>query len=159
MKFCVVVANGSRARFFYLKRPELTDLNARPRLLERGEIFEPELQERGQDLWTERTGMNRGAGSGSHSYDDHRNQHQAEFEKRFTKQIADHAVKLIRSSAAHSVVVCGAQRQLPLLKNILESKVNGVHIQQLAKDLLKLDAHALYEYLHKEGMLPPQSGQ
>ncbi len=157
MKFCVVVANGSRARFFYLKRPEFTELNARPRLVERGEISEPELQERAQDLWTERTGMNRGAGSGSHSYDDHRNQHQAEFEKRFAKQIADHAIKLIRSSGSNSIVICGVQRQLPLLKNMLESKLNGVHIQQLAKDLLKLDTHTLYDHLHKEGLLPPQN--
>ena len=149
MKFCVVVANGSRARFFSLTRPEFPELNARPRL------FEPELQERAQDLWTERTGMNRGAGSGSHSYDDHRAQHQAEFERRFAKQIAERAVKLIRSSGANSVVVCGVQRQLPLLTNMLGSKVNGIHIQQLAKDLLKLDPHSLYDHLHKEGMLPP----
>jgi protein required for attachment to host cells len=158
MKFCVVVANGSRARFYYLERPEFPELNARPRLVERGEVFEPELQERAQDLWTERTGMNRGAGSGSHSYDDHRNQHQAEFERRFAKQIADCAAKLIRSSGANSVVVCGVQRQLPLLKSMLESRLNGVHIQQLAKDLLKLDSHTLYEHLHKEGLLPPQPG-
>ncbi len=158
MKFCVVVANGSRARFFSLKRPKLTDLKARPRLVERGEIFEPELQERAQDLWTERTGMNRGKGSGSHSYDDHRNQHQAEFEKRFTKQIAERAVKLVRSSGADNIVLCGVQRQLPHLRSMLESRINGVQIQQLAKDLLKLDPHTLYEHLHKEGLLPPQSG-
>ena len=155
MKVCVIVANGSRARFFSLKRPEFPELNDRPRLVERDEVFEPELQERALDLWTERTGMNRGAGSGSHSYDDHRNQHQAEFERRFAKQIADRATKLVRSSGANSVVVCGVQRQLPLLKSMLENNLSGIHIQQLAKDLLKLDSQTLYEHLHREGLLPP----
>ena len=157
MKFCVVVANGSRARFYSLKRPEFPELNGRPQLIDKGEIFEPELQERAQDLWTERTGVNRGAGSSSHSYDDHRNQHQAEFEKRFARQVADRAVKVIRSSHADKLVLCGARRQLPLLRGILDEKLQGVHIQQLAKDLLQLDSHTLYEHLHKEGFLPPRS--
>lgn len=154
MKYCVVVANGSRARFFSLIKPDIADLASGPKLVERSEMSDPELQERAQDLWTARTGKNRGPRSQGHAYDDHRENHHSELERRFAQAVAERAARLSKTTGATNLVVCGAQRQLPVLKQALENHVQDAKIVELAKDLSKLEPQPLHDHLTKEGLLP-----
>jgi len=156
MKYCVVVANGSRARFFSLVKPNIPDLASGPKLVERSEMADPELQERAQDLWTARPGKNRGPRSQGHAYDDHRDNHHMELERRFAQSVAERAAKLSKMTGATNLVLCGAQRQLPVLKQALEQQLQDTRVTELAKDLSKLDPQPLHDHLTKEGLLPPR---
>lgn len=157
MKYCVVVANGSRARFFSLENPEFPEIESGPHLCERKAMVDPELKERGTNLWSGRTGKNRSGGySGTHGYDDHRERHAAEYERRFVQSVAEEAARFTRNQKADHIVLVGVQRQLPQLRSALEPQTQAARIRELAKDLSKLAPQALHDHLSKEGLLPPR---
>ncbi len=124
--------------------------------MERADMSDPELQERAQDLWTAPPGKNRGLGSKTHAYDDHRDKHHTELERRFAQAVAERAARLSSSTGATNLVLCGVQRQLPLLREALKSRAGSTKIQELAKDLSKLEPQSLHDHLSKEGLLPPR---
>lgn len=156
MKYCVVVANGSRARFFSLQNCEIPEVEAGPNLVEHGEVTDPQLKQKAHDLWSERSGRNRSSSGGrSHGYDDHRDQHSAEIERRFVQSVAERSARLARKEQATTVLVVGNNRQLPALSESLHSLLRGkAEIQGYSKDLAKLSPSALHDHLAKEGLLP-----
>ncbi len=157
MKYCVVVANGSRARFFTLKRPQIPELESGPRLIEQAEISDPELKQHARDLWTEKPGKNRGKSQAqSHVYDDHRDSHQAEYERRFVQVVAERAARFAHEHEADNLVLCSIQRQLPLLRQALNGHLGDTRVTELAKDLSKLEPISLHDHLSKEGLIPPR---
>ena len=156
MKYCVVVANGSRARFFSLQNSEIPQVEAGPTLVEHGEVADPQLQQKPHDLWSERSGRNRSSSGGrSHGYDDHRDQHSAEMERRFVQSVAERGARFARKEKATTVLVVGNNRQLPALSESMNGLLQGkARIQGYSKDLAKLSASALHDHLAKEGLLP-----
>jgi protein required for attachment to host cells len=157
MRYCVVVANGSHARFFSLETPQFPELESGPHLHERKSLSDPELKERGQNLWSGRPGKNRTrAYSGTHDYDDHRERHAAEYERRFVQLVAEEAAHFTRAQRADQVILVGVQRQLPQLRTAFEQQAQNARVKELAKDLSKLAPQALHDHLTKEGLLPPR---
>jgi protein required for attachment to host cells len=157
MKYCVVVANGSHARFFRMETPQFPELESGPHLFECKSLSEPELKDRGQNLWSGRTGKNRsGRYSGTHGYDDHRERHAEEYERRFVQLIAEEAAKFSKAQSADEVILVGMQRQLPQLRSAVEQHTQSTRIKELPKDLSKLAPLALHDHLTKEGLLPPR---
>ncbi len=156
MKYCVVVANGNRARFFSLKDTEIPEVEPGPNLVEHGEVTDPQLQQKAQELWSERSGRNRSSTGGrSHGYDDHRDQHSAEMERRFVQSVAERGARFAKREKATNVLVVGNNRQLPTLSQTLGSLLHGqVSIEGYSKDLAKLSPVALHDHLAKEGLLP-----
>ena len=156
MKFCVVVANATRARFFSLKDSEIPQVEAGPSLIEHGEVTDPQLTQKAHDLWSERSGRNRSSSGGrSHGYDDHRDQHTAEMERRFVQSVAERGARFAKKEQATTVLVVGNNRQLPVLSETLGGLLRGqVKVEGYPKDLAKLAAPALHDHLAKEGLLP-----
>src|SRR5690606_1804140 len=147
---CVVVAGGSRARFFTLREPEFPEMESGPNLHEAADLVSPEKDMPGSDLWTNLTsGRNRGGGgSTAHGYDDHRSQHQDEVDRRFARNIARQASRLIQDHATRELVLVAQKRVLGFLRNELDALVkSGVEIRELAKDLSKLSPLELHEHL------------
>jgi len=156
MKYCVVVANGSRARFFSLQQSEIPEIEPGPKLVEFGELSDPELKRKAHDLWSERSGKNRSSSSGqSHGYDDHRDQHAAEIERRFAHSVAERSARFAKREQATTLLVVGSSRQLSVLTDSLGRLLPGnAKIEGYSKDLAKLSATALHDHLAKEGLLP-----
>ena len=156
MKYCVVVANGSRARFFSLRDSEIPADGVGPNLVEHGEVNDPLLKQKAQDLWSERSGKNRSSGGGQgHGYDDHRDQHAAEMERRFIHSVAEQGARFAKREKATTVLVVGSPvncRCSPIRWTACflgHAKVEGY-----SKDLAKLSPSALHDHLAKEGLLP-----
>ncbi|NIP74234.1 MAG: host attachment protein [Gammaproteobacteria bacterium] len=155
-QYCVVVTNGSRARFFTLEPPQYPELESGPNLVERQQLVNPARATDDRELWSDRkTGRNRAANGGpAHGYDDHRSQHTDEFERRFANTIAEECSKLTRASRASDVVLVSQKRMLGFLRSAVQMKLNGVHTVELAKDLSKLSPHEVHAHLSRERLLP-----
>lgn len=156
MNTIVTVVNGSRARFFSLQPAETPAYESSPCLVEHEDLVSPENDSADQALWSDNSSGNRSsAGGGAHGYDDHRDQHRAEYERRFSQSVAAEAVKLAHKQQAKSIVVVADSRMLGLLRNDLENK-NGFTIKELAKDYSKLSIPDLHAQLASHHLIPAQ---
>ncbi|WJW75320.1 host attachment protein [Thiohalobacter sp. IOR34] len=154
---CVVVADGSRARFFQLEESEFPELESSPNLKEINDLVNPEREMRYDELWSEaKSGRNRTpTGGAAHGYDDHRSQHEDEFERRFARTIAAEAERLTLQNGSRELLVVAQKRTLGFLREALDSLTRrGVQIRELAKDLSKLKPLELHEHLAREHLLP-----
>ena len=161
--YCIVVADGARARLFTLDDSVLEPPG--PDLVEREGLANPEHKLAGRDKYsTTRTGSNLNPQKGpAHGYDDHRDKEEREHERRFAHDIAGHAVALAQRQRSYQLVVVAEKRMLGLLREtlVLPAK-SGIEVRELAKDLTRLSATELQAHLAGAGMLParqaPQVG-
>jgi protein required for attachment to host cells len=156
--YCVVVAAaGGRARLFTLEPARYPEVESGPNLVEQQDLVDPERESSGQELWANaKSGRNRAPGGGpAHGYDDHREQHRDESERRFARQVAQEAVRLAREQAARTIVLAAEKRMLGFMREALDSLAReGVAVRELAKDLSKLPPLDLHEHLAREGLVP-----
>lgn len=158
-EYCVVVADGARARFFTLEAVESPDTEGGPNLRERKDLVNPEQKDHVGQLWSDaKTGRNRAPGGGqAHGYDDHRTQHADEFKRRFARNVAQEMARLVKASGARNVILAAQKRMLGFLRVELGPLLrNGVHVHAIAKDLCKFPPHEVHKYLAKETSLPPR---
>lgn len=151
----VVVANGAHARFFTLEAAENPFYESSPRLVEHECLANPQQEAAGRDLWSDnKSGRNRSSGGGgAHGYDDHRDQHRAEYERRFLRQVAATATQLARGRKAECVVLAAENHVLGHLRDELH-RGNGFDLKPVAKDYLKLSVLDLHEQLAGLDLLP-----
>lgn len=157
-QYSIIVAGGSRARFFTLEAAQFPEMESGPRLVEQKDLINTENKMHDGSLWSEaRSGRNRAPNGGpAHGYDDHRSQHEDEFERRFAREIAEEATRQIKSSRAQHVILVAQKRMLGFLRGAIDPlQKSGVAIREIAKDLGKLPARDLHEHLSRENLLPP----
>ena len=90
-----------------------------------------------------------------HSYDDHRDEHRAEFERRFAQSVAGETANLVRSEGANRVVITADNRILGMLRNELH-RSNGYDIKEVARDYSKFSVNELHEQLASLALIPPR---
>ncbi len=154
---CVVVAGGSRARFFTLEEAKHPEIQSGPNLLEINDLVNPERDVHDSELWSEtKPGRNRNtAGGPAHGYDDHRNQHADEFERRFARDVAQEAARMTNNQNSKNLVLVAQKRMLGFLRDAMAPLAkSGIKIHELAKDLSKLPPQQVHEHLAKEALLP-----
>lgn len=157
-QYCVVVTNGARARFFTLEASQFPELESGPNLVELSALSNPQHDASGNQLWSEpKTGRNRaGIGGPAHGYDDHRTQHQEEYDRRFANDVAQECYRLSQAHGASELVLVSQKRMLGYLRSAMESRLNGIRTTEIAKDLSKLSPRELHEHLARESLLPPR---
>lgn len=152
--YCVVVADGARARFFTLKPADVPAFQGGPDLDETEDLVNPEKEQTSRELFSNlKTGRNRAQGGGpAHGYDDHRAQHESEFERRFAKRVAARIADL---TAVEQVVLVADPRLLGFLRAELAARrANGTEIRELGKDLSGLSPSEIHTRLAAAGLLP-----
>lgn len=153
----VVVVNGSRARFFTLEPAQLGSIEGGPNLREREDLINPDVESHDQELWTEtKSGRNRAPGGGpAHGYDDHRDEHLDEFKRRFAREVAREAAGLVKETGSERLVLAAQKRMLGFLREELDPLLQtGVKVVEVTKDLSKMSAQELHQYLAREKVLP-----
>lgn len=157
-QYCVVVTNGARARFFTLQSTQYPELESGPNLVELHALSNPQHNVAGAQLWSEpKTGRNRGGmGGAAHGYDDHRSQHEEEFDRRFAQDVAQECSRLSQAHGITEVVLVSQKKMLGHLRAAMDSRVTGMATKEIAKDLSKLSARELHEHLAREHLLPPR---
>jgi protein required for attachment to host cells len=153
--YCVVVSNGSRARFFTLEDVEFPEVQGGPNLREHKDLLNPEKELPGKELWSEsKSGRNQG-GSGAHGYDDHRDNHRDEYERRFARALAEQSAQFAQDHGAKHVVLVAEKQMLGFLRSALDPLLKaGIQVSELAKDYSKISPTELHQYLARENLVP-----
>jgi protein required for attachment to host cells len=150
-KYCVVTADGGRARFFIKFPAWQASVEPRPDLVEEGEdLINAEARLTGHELWSDTP-----AGGMAHTYDDHRDQHSEEFKHRFAKRIAQHALQLAQRHHAQVLIIAAEKHMLGLLRKELDASAGALEIREVSKDLSRLGPAELQRHLAEAGVLPP----
>lgn len=156
--YCVVVTGGARARFFTLEPVEFPELESGPRLIECGELCNPTKEIPGRNLYADaKTGRHRAPRGGpAHGYDDHRSQHQDEFDRRFAHELMEEARRFTHNQRARCLALVAPSYILGLLRHELETiGKRGLAVHKLAKDMSKFSPRQIHDHLAKEQLLPP----
>ena len=160
-KWCVLVADGTRARFLVLEPAQSSRPESRPQLVEKKNLINPNLDIAGRDLWSDpKTGRGRAGGGGpAHGYDDHRDRHEDEFERRFARQIAEEAASFVHGRIDEQLLVAAQKRMLGFLRPELKRCLKEVRVRELAKDVSKLNPTELYNHLAERNLVPRHSSR
>ncbi|MGK7907800.1 MAG: host attachment protein [Synechococcus sp.] len=155
-RFLVVTIDGTKARFFTFEPEELPGSDSGSKLIEREQLSNPSHSLHGQDLWANtKTGRNRGTNGQGHTYDDRRQNHVVEFERQFTKGIANKIVELNQTFATQRLLLVAEPQILGIMRDSLSSILPKSHrISELAKDICHFKPHEIHEYLTKKALLP-----
>ena len=155
-QYCVVVVDGARARFFTLQPAELPELESSPRLVELEDLVNPEAEVPDRELWTEaKTGRNRAPNGGpAHGYDDHRERHEDELERRFANSVGEHCEALARREKADVIVLAAQKRMLGFLRQTVVPRLKGMEVKEYTKDLSKLGPQEIHDHLAREALVP-----
>lgn len=158
-KYIVAVANSIKAKLFVLQTAELTDFEPTPKLVEIEELLSSTQDRQGQNLWSStKPGRNRGTAGQAHGYDDHRESHCIEFERRFAQEFAAKLTQLIRSAQPCQLLLIAEPQILGIMRGVLTPNLpKNLKCNELAKDLCQLKAHELHEYLATKNLLPPRT--
>ncbi|MGE0370388.1 MAG: host attachment protein [Gammaproteobacteria bacterium] len=155
--YCVIVADCSRARFFCLDPAAVPELETGPNLVEVSDLVNPEANLPGRDTWTEtKSGRNMARGGGSaHGYDDHRENHAEEFNRRFAKRIAEGALGLLRQYRPRCLVLAASSHMLGLLRGALTLPAGSkVEVRESGKDLAHMAPLEIHRHLAGAGLIP-----
>jgi len=155
--YFVVVTSGAHARFFTLKTLAAPELESGHKLIERGELFNPEKDIPGRELYADpKSGRSRAPHGGpAHGYDNHRSQHEDECDRRFASEVLKKAKGFARAEKARHVLLIAPARMLGCLRQDLEIILKeGMKVHELAKDISKLNSAEIHDYLAREGLLP-----
>jgi len=153
----IVVMGGAIARFFDLKEVEFPELESGPNLMEIHNIGNPEKGLRGRELYTDlKAGRGRApVGGPSHGYDDHRDQHHDESDRRFVKRISDEIRALFKKMNPKKMILVSPPKMLGFLREELEyTKMKGLAIVEVQKDMSKFSPLQIQSQLSKEGLIP-----
>lgn len=155
---CVVVIDAARARFFSLEGHAETGVKGGPDLVELEDLVNPNATLKDSDKYSD-SKLFRAPGAGAtaamHGHDDSHARHDAEDERRFARRIADEAVKLADQQKASNLVLAAEGKMLGMLRQAMPQTTKFA-VKELHKDLSKLSAHELHEYLAKENIVPPR---
>ncbi|MGF1542575.1 MAG: host attachment protein [Pleurocapsa sp.] len=156
-KFAVAVINGTQSRFFTLDSAATSEYESSPNLLEHQGLSNTVNELHGRELWANtKTGRNRGSGGQSHSYDDRRQNHVLEFEKKFANKISSAMLDLIETYQARHLVVVAEPQILGIMREAMTDKsFKTINVQEVAKDICHLKSTQIHDYLAKKKLLPP----
>lgn len=153
----VVVADGAKARYFTSEVKELAQGEIGSYLLEDASLVNPDQMEEGKELWSgpeSQAGHYRQGRSTAHSYDDHRQDHELEYERRFARSITEQILLRTHTHPLQRLVVIAEPRLLGLLREVLIPKLpKALELTEIDKNLCHLRPDELYEYLTKRSLL------
>ena len=147
----VIVADGAAARFFTLESSATPEYESSPYLVAGETIANPSQELTGEELWSapqSQVGHYQGS---VQNYDDHRQQHQVEYERRYAAQIVDKIQDYRQSHHVDELIIVAEHKLLGLLRDVLPKIPN---IVELDKNLSHLNPKEIHEYLAKQDVLP-----
>ena len=155
----VAVIDGTKARFLTLELEQLPDDDFGLSLVEKKVLYNPNNELSGQELWANtKTGRNYGTSAQGHSYDDHRQNHIMEFERRFAQTISHQIASFIQICKARHLVLAAEPQILGFMREALMPVLpKNIELSELAKDLCKLTTKEIHEYLANRKLLPART--
>jgi protein required for attachment to host cells len=152
----VAVMDKTRARFLTLEWGEFPEYESGPNLVEQKSILNPIQELQGKELWANvKTGRNQVLGGKGHAYDDHRESHVVEFERRFAQMIAEEIVSLTQSCNIPQVLLVAEPQILGIVRQeVIPMMPKNLQVQDFAKDLCNYKPLEIHEHLATYNLLP-----
>jgi hypothetical protein len=149
----IVVADDARARFF---RPELVPRSLTGdvcRLQELAGLVNPEGELKGTELFSEaRSGQIRAPRGPNFGYDDRREGHFREIERRFVREVVRMTAQLLQRQFAEELILVVAPRLLGVLRGPIAAVVPaGVRVTELAAEMSAQAPERIREFLLRRG--------
>lgn len=157
-RYLVVVADAVRARFFHMEEAGDPSLESGPDLVEDEVLLNPEQAMADRDVFSEsKSGRNRTRGTSPHGYDDHREKHADENNRKFARHVAKETISRAGKKSARYVVIAADKRMLGMLRSRLADSANAKwEIREYAGDISKLAPRALHKHLAGKKLIPPR---
>lgn len=144
---CVVVADGSSAKFFLLESG--AQPTAKRRLVEQQRFVNPELER----VAPESRHSNRDAGP-RHPYGAQRKRHHLELERRFAAEVVERTAALVSTWGDGVVVLVAEARLLGLLRETMRASISGrIRLKELAREYAHLSAADVLQQLESSNVL------
>ena len=156
LKTCVVVADRARARLFITVTPPERGVGSAPVDLQEIEaLIDAEGELMGHEVFANlRSGTNRSPHGAAFEYDDHRERHREEEERRFAKRVARAIRELVARESASRLVLAVEPHMLGVLRQELGESLPAVVARvELAKDFSWHTATHILEVLQRCGAL------
>ena len=154
-QFIVSVFSYRWARLLTFNDEKLLN-DSMPKLGQVQEIANPIQSEQGRVLWTEiMSGRNRGVGSHAHAYDDRRDRHVNEYERRFVEAVARATLVLACKQHSRCIVLAAEPKLMSLVRRAVGPLLlKGMLVKEIVKDLDNLTLPELQQYLAQQNLLP-----
>lgn len=154
-QYLVMIVNKTNARFLTLRDPPPLEYSG-PHLVEQQALLNPIQNQAGRELWTSsKSGGNRGATRQSHGYDDHRQRHLKEFDRRFAHAINAGMSHFMHTYPIQHILLVAEPQILGHLRPMLMATLPKAIIPtEVAKDLCNLSVSEIYQYLLDQQLLP-----
>ena len=155
-KFAVAVINGAQARFFTLDSAAASEYESSPNLIEHKSLSDLTKELHGQELWANiKTGRNRIPNGQAHSYDDHRQNHEHEFEKRFAHKISETIQNLVETHKVKHLLIVAEPQILGIMREVMSGSFwKTLNLKEIAKDIGHFNVNQIHDYLAKKALLP-----
>lgn len=152
---CIAIVDATRARLFTFDRTVEPD-GVHEQLVERRDLVDPARRRRPAELFSDtRPGSSR-TGGRQFGFDDHRDASLERMDRDFARSIVAEIAALLRSSASQRLILCASPRMLGELRQVGgEIRRDGLVLDELPRDLVKLTASEIREHLASYGLLPP----
>jgi hypothetical protein len=150
--------NRSLARFFTLEPVTFPEMESGPRLMECGELANPEVADARELYADSKTGRGTAPQGGAvHGYEDNRDQHLDEVRRRFAAKVTDHLQKLARTTGARTIILAASARMRRFLYPGLETLVRqDYRVVKLSKNMINFSGQKIHAYLADEELVPRQ---
>jgi protein required for attachment to host cells len=149
----ILVAGGTRARFISVEVPDDAELEGGPRLVEHADLVNPDGDTPARALFSDRSGRAHG-GSVSHGLDDHRDQHQAEIDRRFVRKAVESSDEFLAARGVQRLVIVAECQLLGKLRAEIDPKRwRDVEVVELAEDLSRLPLRQIHAALAQRGLV------
>ena len=155
-RYLVAIIDGTKARFLTLNPVEFEGYESGPTLVEHDGLHSSEKEMHGQDLWANtKTGRNRGTSGQAHGYDDHRNNHIVEFERRFAQSITRQIMDMVNAHEARRLILVAEPQILGIMREATASCLPPkLKVHEVAKDLCRMTVKELQRYLAERSLIP-----
>ena len=152
---CIAVVDASRARLFTYERSAEVE-GVKERMIEERDLVNPARRLRPSQLFSESRPPSARTGDLQYTIDDHRDAHIEALDAAFSRAIVGELRELVRASHPTRVILCASPNMLGELRQAGRALPReGVEIDELARDLVKLTPPQLRAHLESYGLLPP----
>lgn len=152
--WCIVIANGARARFFTLQPTSRQHPPPEVVLQERDDLVHPNPRTAHSVALHGGNDTRRTASGGAGRNDDASEANwRREQDRRFAAQIVDKTAECCRQWHASDAVLVADKRSLGLLRQ-KRDRLSHITVHELSRDLSHVTLPALYECLRAAGLVP-----
>jgi protein required for attachment to host cells len=151
---CIAIVDASRARLFTLDRTAAPGVPVREEMVEQTDLVNPARRLTPSQLFSDSPGGGHG-GNFSYGLDDHRSGHIDALDAEFAREIDVEIQRLIGDPLARRLIVCASPRMLGELRKVAGSfERDGLTVEEVPRDLVKLTPPQIREHLSSYGLLP-----